>query len=125
MAVALIPLLCLGVVVIFVGNMRITQVVTNTIENGLRASAVSVRDTLSYAGEGEYQLQDDELYKGDFNVSESSEIADNIRKAADTDITVFYGDTRYMTSIQDEQGNRVIGTKAGEDVIEKVIRNRQ
>ena len=125
MAVALIPLLCLGVVVIFVGNMRITQVVTNTIENGLRASAVSVRDTLSYAGEGEYQLQDDELYKGDFNVSESSEIADNIRKAADTDITVFYGDTRYMTSIQDEQGNRVIGTKAGEDVIEKVIRNGQ
>lgn len=123
MAISLIPLLCLGLATILMGNMRITQVVTDTIENGLRSSAVSVSDTLRYAGEGEYLLQEDELYKGDFNISAASEIADNIKKAADTDITVFYGDTRYMTSVQDEQGNRVIGTKASEVVTDKVIKN--
>lgn len=125
MAVALIPLLCLGLAIILIGNIRITQVVTDTIENGLRAAAISVSDTLSYAGEGEFQLRDDELYKGEFNISASSEIADNVKKAANTDITIFYGDTRYMTSVQDEQGNRVIGTKASEQVINKVIRNGQ
>ena len=125
MAIALFPLLVLGIATIIIGNMRISEVVTGSIENGLRASAVSVSDTLRYAGDGEYQLIDDQLYKGDFNVSEAVEIADTIKKAADTDITIFYGDTRYMTSVTDEQGNRVIGTKAGDRIIEKVINNGQ
>lgn len=125
MAIALFPLVVLGIATIIIGNIRISEVVTESIENGLRASAVSVSDTLSYAGEGEYQLRDDQLYKGDFNISEAVEIADAIKKAADTDITIFYGDTRYMTSVIDEQGNRVVGTKAGDQVIEKVLNNGQ
>lgn len=108
-----------------IGNMRISEVVTGCIENGLRASAVSVGDTLRYAGEGEYQLKDDQLYKGDFNVSEAMQIADAIKEASDTDITIFYGDTRYMTSVIGEQGNRVIGTKAGEKIIDKVLNKGQ
>lgn len=124
-AIALFPLMCLGIVIILLGNARISEVVTGSIENGLRASAISLRDTLSYVGEGSFELKDDQLYKGDFNISEAVQIADNIKNAADTDITVFYGDTRYMTSVVDEQGNRVVGTKAGEQVIEKVLKNGQ
>lgn len=120
---ALLPLLCLGAATILLGQVRISQVVTESIENGLRGSAVSVRDTLSYVGDGEFGLNEDKLYKGEFNVSDAVEIADDIKKAADTDITVFYGDTRYMTSVLDEQGNRVVGTKAGDQVIEKVLKN--
>ena len=120
---ALLPLLCLGAATILIGQVRISQVVTESIENGLRGSAVSVRDTLSFVGDGEFDLNEDKLYKGEFNVSDAVEIADDIKKAADTDITVFYGDTRYMTSVLDEQGNRVVGTKAGDQVIEKVLKN--
>ncbi len=119
--VALIPLLALGLAVILIGNIQISKVVTGTIENGLRSTAVSVRDTLSYVDEGAYQLDGDTLYKGDFNVSEATAIGDDVRKAADTDITVFYGDTRYMTSVVDNQGNRVVGTKAGDAVVQKVL----
>ena len=122
---ALLPLLCLGAATILIGQVRISQVVTESIENGLRGSAVSVRDTLSYVGDGEFGLKKDKLSKGEFNVSDAVEIADDIKKAADTDITVFYGDTRYMTSVLDEQGNRVVGTKAGDQVIEKVLKNRE
>ncbi len=125
MVIALFPLLILGIVTILLGNVRISEVVTGSIENGLRAAAVSVSDTLSFTDEGEYQLKDDQLYKGEFNVSEAVEIADDIKAAADTDITVFYGDTRYMTSVLDDQGKRVVGTKAGEKIIEKVLKNGQ
>lgn len=119
--VALIPLLGLGLAVILVGNIQISRVVTETIENGLRSTAVSVRDTLSYIDQGEYRLDGDTLYKGGFNISASTEIGDNVRNASSTDITIFYGDTRYMTSVVDSQGNRVIGTKAGDAVIQKVL----
>lgn len=124
-AIAIFPLVCLGIATILIGNVRISEVVTGSIENGLRAAAVSVSDTLDHADAGEYQLKEDQLYKGEFNISEAVEIADNLKKAADTDITIFYGDTRYMTSVVDEQGNRVIGTKAGEQVIEQVLNKGQ
>lgn len=121
LSLALVPLLCLGLATILIGNSKITEMVTASIENGLRASAVSVRDTLEYAGEGSYQVVDGVLYKGEFNISDATVIADNLKSASDTDITIFFGDTRYMTSVIDAQGQRVIGTQAGEAVVQKVL----
>ncbi len=125
LAVTLFPMLCLGLITVLLGNARINEVVTESIENGLRSAAVSVSDTLNYVSDGDYQLQGEQLFKGDFNVSEAVEIADNLKKSADTDITIFFGDTRYMTSVLDAQGNRVVGTKAGDKIIEKVLNNGQ
>lgn len=123
---ALLPLVCLGLATIIIGNARISTVVTATIENGLRGTAVSVRDTLVQSEEGSYQVREDgKLYKGDFCVSDATEIADDIEKAANTDITIFYGDTRYMTSVVNAQGNRVVGTQAGAQVVEKVVNSGQ
>ena len=123
LTMALLPIFCLGVIVILIGNVRIGNALTGSIENGLRASAVSVRDTLEHVDEGDFRVEGDALYKGDFNVSQAVEIADNIKAASDIDITVFFGDTRYMTSVVDAQGNRVVGTQAGQTVIDRVLNN--
>lgn len=37
------------------------------------------------------------------------------------EFTIFYNDTRYLTSIKDEQGNRQVNTKASDKVIEQVL----
>jgi len=121
----LFPLICLGIVTVVIGNIRISEVVTGSIENGLQGCAISVRETLHYADEGDYYLDGDKLYKGSFDVSEAVEIADMIKASADTDITVFYGDTRYMTSVVDDKGNRVVGTQAGAAIVDTVIHNGQ
>lgn len=121
----LFPLVCLGIVTVIIGNIRISEVVTGSIENGLQGCAISVRETLHYADEGDYYLDGDKLYKGSFDVSEAVEIADMIKASANTDITVFYGDTRYMTSVVDDKGNRVVGTQAGAAIVDTVIHNGQ
>ncbi len=121
----LFPLVCLGIVTVVIGNIRISEVVTGSIENGLRGCAISVRETLHYADEGDYYLDGDKLYKGSFDVSEAVEIADMIKDSANTDITVFYGDTRYMTSVVNDKGNRVVGTQAGAAIVDTVIHNGQ
>lgn len=124
LVMVLIPLLLLGVVTIVFSNIRITQVVTSSIENGLRGAAVSVRDTIVYSDEGSLYIgEDGNLYKGETNITERTEIADHVRESTQMDITVFYGDTRYMTSICKEDGSRVLGTKAGEAVIEAVLKH--
>lgn len=119
-----IPLLLLGIVTIIFSNIRINVVVTSSILNGLRGAAVSVRDTIVYSDDGDlYVGEDGNLYKGETNLTANEEIADHIKESTQMDITVFYGDTRYMTSICNEDGSRVLGTKAGEEVIQTVLQN--
>lgn len=121
--IVLLPLIVMGIVTVIVSNFRISNVVTDNIENGLRAAAVSVRDTIQNADDGAFSVDaSGALYKGTYNITEHVEIADNIQEATDMDITVFYGDTRYMTSICKEDGSRQVGTQASEVVTEEVLK---
>ena len=122
LSMALLPLLCLGIFTVIICNIEINSVVTDSIENGLRGAATSVRDTLDCISDGAYSVEGDQLYKGEYNITAETKIADNVKLAADTDITVFYGDTRYMTSVKDANGNRVVLTQAGEAVVETVLK---
>lgn len=123
---AILPLLVLGVITIILSYSRVNSIVTESIENGLRGAAVSVRDTLSYADAGTYSVNEaGGLLKGEFNVTEHVEIADEIKKSTNMDITIFFGDTRYMTSVVDQNGKRVVGTQAGEKVINTVLKGGQ
>lgn len=123
---ALVPLLALGVITTVVCRDKIEQVVSEDIERGLQATAISVRDTMNYAGDGNYVLgENGELFKGDFDITAHEDIADNVRKATGMEVTVFYGDTRYMTSVLDSNGQRVLGTKASDKVIDTVLNKGQ
>lgn len=39
------------------------------------------------------------------------------------EMTVFKGDTRFLTSVRDDKGERIEGTKAGDDVVTEVLKN--
>ncbi|MEY8331609.1 methyl-accepting chemotaxis protein [Lachnospiraceae bacterium 47-T17] len=120
--VAILPLVFLGLVIIFVGQKQITNVLTENIQSGLRATTIAVRSTFRKLNNEPYTLnENNELVKGDFNISLTPDLADGIKEATNIDVTIFYGDTRYMTSVVDENGNRINGTKAGPRAIENVL----
>ena len=54
-----------------------------------------------------------------------TEHVDLIKEESGCDITFFAGDTRISSTIIDNEGNRVIGTKASDSVIEKVLKNKE
>ncbi len=120
--ISIAPIVLLGVVMLWVSNKRINAVLTSAIENGLRGAAISVLDSLEEINDEAFYIgEDDELYKGDYNITQHTRLADELRNSAKTDITIFYGDTRYMTSVVDESGNRVLRTQAGEAVVNTVL----
>lgn len=124
LSLAVLPLVLLGVVILLFSNAKINSVVTNSIENGLRGAAVAVQETFIYADEGDYYLdKSGNLCKGDFNITKNPQVADSIKEATNMDITVFFGEIRYMTSIIGEGGNRMIGTRAGDEVVQRVLVN--
>lgn len=124
---SILPLLLVVCSTVWFSRLKIDEVLTKSIETGLKSTAISLRDTISVGLEGSYFINDQgEMWKGDsLNVSASTDIADRLRKEAGVDATIFFGDTRYMTSVIDEKGDRVLGTKASEKVIEKVLKQKE
>ncbi|MCL1821001.1 MAG: methyl-accepting chemotaxis protein [Oscillospiraceae bacterium] len=49
---------------------------------------------------------------------------DEFKESSGCEVTLFDGDTRLSTTLVDDSGERVIGTKAGDAVIEQVINQR-
>ena len=120
--IALMPLVILGILIIMISSKRIEAVLTSNIENGLRGTAIAVRATFRKLNNEPYRLnENDELVKGDFNISQTVDLADDIKASANIDVTIFYGDTRYMTSVIGTDGQRILGTKAGPRAIENVL----
>ena len=124
--ISILPLVLLGVVMLWISSKRVNAVLTSTIENGLRGSAIAVLDFLAEINDGTFYIGgNDELYKGDYNVTQHTRLADELKGAANTDITIFFGDTRYMTSVKDESGSRVLRTQASADLVNTVINKGQ
>ena len=115
---ALIPLLGMGAAILIVSNLTVTSVVTSTLENGLRGTAVAMVNSLEDINDDSYYVDgDDNLYKGDYNVTVHTSLVDEVKREAGTDVTVFYGEMRYMTSILNEDGTRAIRTRADDPAI--------
>lgn len=124
LSLSIVPLIVLGAATIILSTAKIKDVVSDVVASGLESTALSVRNTLEYADDGVYALDENQnLMKGKFNVTENVSIADEIKKNTDTEITIFFGDTRYMTSVLNESGERVLYTQASSKVIDEVLRN--
>ena len=122
--IILFPVLLLGVAVMQLSKVTISNVLEDKLNTSLRATAVSVSSTLMHAGEGDFRINDaGELAKGEHSISTHMELVDSIKEASDVEVSVFYGDTRYMTTLKDETGNRIVGEKASQEVVDKVLKS--
>lgn len=123
--IAIFPLVIMGAVIYFLGSGMITNTMQDEIKSELQAICISIKGADELSSAGDYELLNGQLWKGDRNVSESYEIADRITKDTGIAVTVFWGDTRYMTSVMNGNGERILGTKASDRVIENVLNQRK
>lgn len=73
---------------------------------------------------GDYYMEGDLLYKGEYCITENEAVIDSYTKGTEADITIFFGDTRRATSLFDKQtGERIVGTTASDVVIDTVLKN--
>ncbi|PRO65059.1 methyl-accepting chemotaxis protein [Alkalicoccus urumqiensis] len=75
---------------------------------------------LDEALDGEWQVQNGELYKGDIRLNENFELIDEIGSWIDGTVTVFQQDTRVATNVEVE-GERAVGTQVSDEVAEVVL----
>lgn len=125
LALSLVPVLVLGITMFLVAADRIANGIYDAAYNGMRATTFAVRDIFEEGKNGAYHIDEQGmLWKGDtLNISQATNIVDHIKESSGIDVTIFWGDTRILTSIVDERGNRQINTKASAEVAERVLQN--
>ncbi len=117
-----IPMVIMVLVVTVYAISKMKTMVQNTTMEGLESLCQSVYAAYEAIDPGDYRLDGDTLYKGDYCVSEHEEVIDDFVKGSKADVTIFYGDTRRATSLRDKStGERILGTKASDVVVSTVI----
>lgn len=124
---SVIPALIMAVACSMYGALSIKSGIQNEIYKGLKVAAFSVSELYDTVNEDEIEEDSDgNIHKGEYVISDNYDVVDTIKDNTGVDITVFYDDTRINTTIKDSStGERVIGTKAGAAVYEKVVKNKE
>lgn len=124
LVMTLIPLLLLGLIVSIFVYSRLTNIMYSEIEEELKNTALIVQHTYEYAYPGDYKSVGKEqvaIVKGEKVLNGDYSLIDNIKEETDSEVTLFYGNTRILTTIVDDNGNRVIGTTIRNSVVEQVL----
>lgn len=118
LSLCIIPIMMTGIISIIISFIQFSNGMYAEIRESLKASAIAAMNVYSSQGYGNYARKDDgNVWRGmNFNVSEEEGIVDSIKDETGVDITFFYEDTAVMTSMKDENGNRYMGMKTGENI---------
>ena len=119
----IIPLICLGVIVLVVSIPVIYSAITTETEEGLKNLSHSLMETCNVMGDGDYILEDNVLKKGDNPFGEDNDVVDRVYEVSGIDATIFWQDIRMITTVKTENGERAVGTRASEEVTKKVLEN--
>ena len=123
LALALVPMLLAAIILLVISRNAVVKGMQEEALSGLDyacTAAAAGYEALDYGAD--WTLQDGKLYKGSVNVTDEESLIDSFTEGVDADITIFYGDTRYASSIKDASGKRPIGTQASDAVVQAVLK---
>lgn len=119
------PLIACGIIVAITTHTTFKKEVHKEIERELYNTLTLTYNSIDRRYPGDFHIEDDGkyyyLYKGDARLQDDYELMDESKEVTGFDYTIFFGDTRMLTTIKDEKGNRIIGTKAHAVVMEDVF----
>ncbi len=120
--IVIFPIVLLSVVITTTGMILFNRLYTQNIHDELVSTTNMMFDCLDLVVDGDYAYQDGMLIKGDLNITNSKMLL-RVKAESQIDTTIFWKDTRIMTTVQDENGVSAVGTKAGQEVVDAVLRD--
>lgn len=119
---AVLPLVVVASIISVVATGALRNGMQSEVLSGLRDLSESVAAAYEIVDSGSWHLEEDGLYKGETSLSADMALFDKFVANSDVDITIFYGDTRQVTSLLDHNtGERIIGTQASAEIIQTVL----
>ena len=121
LAITIGPVLILGIITIIFTVTMVKNSMMDETKDALKGTAAATLAAYDQ-NTGDYlETSNGDIWKGSYNISKSENLVDRIKDNTGMDVTFFYGDKRIMTSAMDENGNRILKSKAGDVIVEKVL----
>lgn len=119
------PVVILGSIIIIMAVTSLRSSIINQVEHSLRGTVTATLAAYDQ-NSGFYTVSENgDVWKGAYNISHSEKLLDTIKEKSGIEVTFFYGTKRIMTSIVDRDGNRILGSPAGEKIATEVLQNGQ
>lgn len=118
---ALLPICILGAIVIVIASTIIRNSIIDQVEKSLQGTAVAMLAAYDQNAGTYMEASNGDIWKGSYNISQSQSLVDMIKEESGVDVTFFYGNRRIMTSAFDKANSRILGSPAGEKVVQEVL----
>lgn len=116
------PMFLLGIIFSVLSTKSEIKISNDLMREQLISTAHNVLEHYEEMDSGKYDYNDGKLKKGKIDISADKKFIDKIKENSNLYVTIFYKDTRAVSSILDKNGKSVIGTKADEQVVERVLK---
>lgn len=121
MAASLVPMLTLSLVILILTGTYIKGSIVSQVKQSLKGTAVATMAAYEQ-NSGEYiEASNGDIWKGGYNISQSEKLVDTIKEESGVDVTFFYGSRRVMSSALDANGERLLGSPAGDKIVKTVL----
>lgn len=119
----IIPVLVMGIVAILISNTVVKNKLLDDAKQKLKATSNAVLAAYDQNAGDYFVNATGDVWKGAYNVSLSTPFIDDIAAKTGIEVTFFYNDTRLVTSLKDADGKRILGSKAGDFLVENVLQD--
>ena len=125
LAISIGPVLVLGIITLLFMLTMVKSSLMDEVQDALKGTAAATLAAYDQ-NTGDYlESTNGDIWKGSYNISKSESLVDRIKENTGMDVTFFYGNKRIMTSALDKKGNRILGSEAGERVVNQVIKGKK
>lgn len=125
----LLPLFLFGLIMIVYSSKTLSSSIQSEAKDNLRNVGISVLTAYDMMYPGDYNVvfQGDEVayYKGDTLLSGNYSVIDAIKEKTDMEVSLFFYDTRLLTTVLDDETDRFINSGANSQIVEAVIGKKQ
>lgn len=121
-----IPIFLITIAGILLSAYKQSNLSEDLVKREISGVARSLRQTyLATEGNEKFVMKGDNLYKGNTMLSGNYKLVDQLKDEQEVEVSVFFGDTRKVTTLKDESGKREVNTKMSSEVYDTLKKGEE
>ncbi|MDQ2086858.1 cache domain-containing protein [Herbivorax sp. ANBcel31] len=121
--VSIVLIVLFTATIFFVTNNRVSNLVEDNISKKLDSISALGLNIVESRYDGDWNVRDGRLFIGEDLISYNFEIVDEIKEKTGALATIYLADEGVSTSVLDGEGERVIGSRVSDNVVESIFGN--
>lgn len=117
----MLPMILLSVVSFFMSVTKLKNSLEESNKQAVESVCFSLMESYNTMYEGDWRMINGDLYKGANYLGHTQDLLNRFLEERQLNVTLFYGDTRVLTTLKDANGDYIVGTKADEKVSAQVL----